>query len=193
MDFSSPPPQTVSPPANEGLIPTYQVKRHPIALFFHLFFKTSALLVYLLLGIFYDQFIVQFVTVMLLIGCDFWTVKNVTGRLLVGLRWWNIIKEDGSSEWKFESVQNRDALSDFEVFVFWLALAVNIILWVLLAIVALIKLNPHWLIICIIATVLTFTNIVGYIKCIRDAKSRIKTMAAQYIANQVVEDVQNKL
>lgn len=46
-----------------------------------------------------------FITVILLLAFDFWTVKNVTGRLLVGLRWWNRVKEDGTSEWVFESKQ----------------------------------------------------------------------------------------
>lgn len=31
----------------------------------------------------------------------------MTGRLLVGLRWWNNMKEDGTSEWVFESHQVR--------------------------------------------------------------------------------------
>ena len=46
-----------------------------------------------------------FIAVILLLAFDFWTVKNVTGRLLVGLRWWNRVKEDGTSEWVFESKQ----------------------------------------------------------------------------------------
>ena len=49
------------------------------------------------------HFVELFITVILLLAFDFWTVKNVTGRLMVGLRWWNRVKEDGSSEWVFES------------------------------------------------------------------------------------------
>ena len=34
-------------------------------------------------------------------------VKNVSGRLLVGLRWWHEVKDDGSSEWKFECLDEE--------------------------------------------------------------------------------------
>jgi hypothetical protein len=51
------------------------------------------------------NFVGVFIVEILLLSFDFWTVKNVTGRLLVGLRWWNEIKEDGSSEWIFESLE----------------------------------------------------------------------------------------
>lgn len=102
-----------------------------MATFFHLFFRTCAILVYLLCEIFSSSFIACMVTIILLLSCDFWTVKvgrlmsshcnfgvrlfapsfcldffppqNVSGRLLVGLRWWNQVDEDGKSRWVFES------------------------------------------------------------------------------------------
>ena len=81
-------------------------RRHPVAAFFHVFFRATALLVYLFLSYFFsDSFVELFIAVILLLAFDFWTVKNVTGRLLVGLRWWNRVKEDGSSEWVFEAKQ----------------------------------------------------------------------------------------
>lgn len=79
-------------------------RRHPIAAFFHVFFRASALIVYLVLSSFVSgHFVELFLTVILLLAFDFWTVKNVTGRLLVGLRWWNKVDEDGTSTWMFES------------------------------------------------------------------------------------------
>lgn len=78
--------------------------RHPIAAFFHVFFRASALIVYLILSNFVsDHFVELFLTVILLLALDFWTVKNVSGRLMVGLRWWNKVEEDGTSTWMFES------------------------------------------------------------------------------------------
>lgn len=78
--------------------------RHPLPAFFHVFFRASALIVYLVLSSFVSgHFIELFLTVILLLAFDFWTVKNVTGRLLVGLRWWNKVEEDGTSTWVFES------------------------------------------------------------------------------------------
>ena len=56
---------------------------HPKAAFFHLLFKSLALLVYIFSGIFTSNFIFVAVLVILLLAFDFWTVKNVTGRLLV--------------------------------------------------------------------------------------------------------------
>ena len=57
---------------------------HPYVAFFHLFFRVSALVVYLIGSVVYSaSFIGIFVSVVLLLSIDFWTVKNVTGRLLV--------------------------------------------------------------------------------------------------------------
>lgn len=49
--------------------------RHPLASFFHLFFRIMAILVYLLCELFSSSFIVCMVTIILLLSCDFWTVK----------------------------------------------------------------------------------------------------------------------
>lgn len=87
------------------------VSRHPVAAFFHVFFRASALLVYLLIPFFVSgHFIELFLTIVLLLAFDFWTVKNVTGRLLVGLRWWNKVEEDGTSSWVFESRKVRETV-----------------------------------------------------------------------------------
>lgn len=71
--------------------------------FFHLFFRGSAVITYMLCGWFSDSFITSFVFVILLLSADFWTVKNITGRLMVGLRWWNYVDDEGASHWVFES------------------------------------------------------------------------------------------
>ena len=79
------------------------VCRYPGAVFFHLFFRISAIFLYIICNIVINSFITSFVVVVFLLALDFWTVKNVTGRLLVGLRWWNHIDEDGTSHWVYES------------------------------------------------------------------------------------------
>jgi hypothetical protein len=73
--------------------------------FFHLFFRTGALVSYLFCTLFSDSFVLNFVIIVLLLALDFWTVKNVSGRLLVGLRWWNHVDANGSSKWVFESAK----------------------------------------------------------------------------------------
>ncbi|KTF76771.1 hypothetical protein cypCar_00048106, partial [Cyprinus carpio] len=49
--------------------------KHPVASFFHLFFRVTAILVYLLCGSVGGSFIACMVTIILLLSCDFWTVK----------------------------------------------------------------------------------------------------------------------
>ena len=78
-----------------------------------MFFRVSALVVYLILSLFIGgHFVELFLTVILLLAIDFWTVKNVTGRLMVGLRWWNKVDEDGTSTWMFESKK----VLEFEIY-----------------------------------------------------------------------------
>ncbi|KAM5186146.1 Golgi apparatus membrane protein TVP23 homolog B-like [Callospermophilus lateralis] len=74
--------------------------RHQVALFLHLFFRVSAIIVYLLCELLSSSFIACMVTIILLLSCDFWAV---TGKLMVGLRWWNHIDNDGKNHWVFES------------------------------------------------------------------------------------------
>lgn len=51
------------------------VTRHPVAAFFHLFFRVIAIIVYLLAELISGSFIACMVTIILLLSCDFWTVK----------------------------------------------------------------------------------------------------------------------
>merc|ERR1712168_546155 len=76
--------------------------KHPVVTFFHLLFRTLALIAYLLCGWFSNNFIGSFVAIILLLSMDFWTVKNITGRIMAGLRWWNYVNEEGESVWVFE-------------------------------------------------------------------------------------------
>ncbi|XP_047688984.1 Golgi apparatus membrane protein TVP23 homolog C isoform X2 [Prionailurus viverrinus] len=123
--------------------------RHPVASFFHLFFRVSAIVVYLLCELFSSSFIACMVTIILLLSCDFWAVKNVTGRLMVGLRWWNHIDEDGKSHWVFESrkdsAQESKTVSEAESRIFWLGLIACPVLWVIFAFSALFSFRVKWL------------------------------------------------
>uniref|UniRef100_A0A8C5YF22 Golgi apparatus membrane protein TVP23 homolog n=1 Tax=Microcebus murinus TaxID=30608 RepID=A0A8C5YF22_MICMU len=114
--------------------------RHPVASFFHLFFRVSAIIVYLLCELLSSSFIACMVTIILL-SCEFWAVKNVTGRLMVGLRWWNHIDEDGKSHWVLESrkasPQENKTVSEAESRIFWPGLIACPVLWVIFAFSAL--------------------------------------------------------
>jgi len=69
----------------------------------HFGFKLLAMISYFLLNLFVNNIVLVYIVVLILVIVDFWVVKNITGRKLVGLRWWNLIKEDGTEEWIYES------------------------------------------------------------------------------------------
>ena len=56
-----------------------KTEQHGFALFFHWFFKVSALLFYLLSSLFISNFTLTFVVSVILIALDFWTVREGIG------------------------------------------------------------------------------------------------------------------
>lgn len=59
------------------------IHRHPIASFFHLFFRVSAIVVYLLCELLSNSYIACMVTIILLLSCDFWAVKVIHSLVLI--------------------------------------------------------------------------------------------------------------
>ncbi|XP_028267776.1 Golgi apparatus membrane protein TVP23 homolog B-like isoform X2 [Parambassis ranga] len=162
--------------------------RHPLASFFHLFFRTSAILVYLLSDILSSRFIVCMVAIMLLLSCDFWTVKNVSGRLLVGLRWWNHVGEDGRSQWVFESRKaDVSVTSTADAQVFWLGLILCPILWVFFVFSTVFSLKLRWLAVVIMGLVLQWANLYGYVRCKVGGQSTLTNMAQSYLGVQILQ------
>ena len=153
--------------------------RHPWVAFFHVFFKAAALVAYLLGTSFTDNFVLVFVTCILLLAMDFWTVKNVSGRLLVGLRWWNEIAEDGENIWKFESIQDPSELRPSDSTLFWTAMVGAAAIWCTFALSAVLSLKISWLLIVLIAVTLQCSNVVGYYRCRKDAGKQMQEMVAQ--------------
>lgn len=171
---------------------------HPYVTFFHLAFRIAALVVYLLGGWFSNNFIGLFVTIVLLLSCDFWTVKNITGRIMVGLRWWNYIDDAGQSHWVFESrkgtAQNR--INSSEARIFWLGLVGISALWSLLFIIAILRFNFKWLLLVSIALTLNYANLYGYMKCRfgqnadnRTLGSTISSFTSDFIKKQMLQNM----
>uniref|UniRef100_A0A671RYG9 Golgi apparatus membrane protein TVP23 homolog n=1 Tax=Sinocyclocheilus anshuiensis TaxID=1608454 RepID=A0A671RYG9_9TELE len=169
--------------------------KHPMASFFHLFFRVSAVLVYLLCGSFGGSFIACMVTIILLLSCDFWTVKNITGRLMVGLRWWNQVDDDGKSRWVFESRKasgsqsSASRSSNAESRIFWLGLIICPVVWVIFAFFALISFKIKWLAVVIMGVVLQGANLYGYVRCKVGARTNLKNMATNYLGRQFLKQV----
>ncbi|XP_014472445.1 PREDICTED: uncharacterized Golgi apparatus membrane protein-like protein CG5021 isoform X2 [Dinoponera quadriceps] len=161
--------------------------KHPYVTLFHLAFRIAAVVVYLFCGLFSDNFIASFVTVVLLLSMDFWTVKNITGRLMVGLRWWNYVDDDGKSHWIFESKKNR--INATEARIFWLALILCPLLWSILFIIALFGGKFKWLLLICIAIVLNGANLYGYVQCKMGNDRNISAATSDFFRKQVIQNV----
>merc|ERR1712146_764934 len=127
-------------------------------------------------GFFSDSFVFICVLCILFLAFDFWTVKNVTGRLLEGLRWWNDVKEDGSNKWEFESIDNLNEIDPQDSRLFWWGLYGTPVIWVIFFIVGILKFSLQWMIIVMVALVLSGANIVGYYKCSADSKKKMEEL-----------------
>eukprot|EP00771_Trimastix_marina_P003486 gnl/Trimastix_PCT/4754.p1 GENE.gnl/Trimastix_PCT/4754~~gnl/Trimastix_PCT/4754.p1 ORF type:complete len:205 (+),score=7.73 gnl/Trimastix_PCT/4754:19-633(+) len=157
---------------------TSMASRHPVALFFLLFFKVAAFLIYLFCTTFANPpFVLIFIICILLFAFDFWTVKNVSGRLLVGLRWWNEVKPDGASTWNFESATDRSRYTHADSTFFWVSLVATPVVWVLMSVLAIFK--PTWLMLCLAGVILSGTNLIGYLKCKKDARKNVTQFLTQ--------------
>lgn len=159
---------------------------HPIPLIFHLLFKVTALITYILGGWLAgsSNFVTITVICIILLALDFWVVKNVTGRLLVGLRWWNIVYEDGSSRWLFESSEVKKG-NKLDTRIFWLVLYATPAIWGLLFFFGVIKFEWNWLIIDAVALTLSGANVYGYYRCSSEQKVKLKALLQQGSDNLV--------
>ncbi|XP_068161118.1 Golgi apparatus membrane protein TVP23 homolog B [Antennarius striatus] len=168
--------------------------KHPVASFFHLFFRVTAILVYLFCETFSNRFIACMVTIILLLSCDFWTVKNISGRLMVGLRWWNQVDDDGRSHWVFESKKNtgKQQGSESESRIFWLGLIVCPILWIVFAFSTLFSFKIKWVPVVIMGVVLQGANLYGYVRCKVGGKTSLKNMATNYFGRQFLKQTLSK-
>jgi hypothetical protein len=84
---------------------------------------------------------------MLLLAADFYYTKNIAGRRLVGLRWWNEVDtESGDSKWVFESSEpGTKVINPTDSRFFWLAMYIQPVIWVVMAIVAVFRFQFLWL------------------------------------------------
>ncbi|XP_042139478.1 Golgi apparatus membrane protein TVP23 homolog A isoform X2 [Peromyscus maniculatus bairdii] len=163
---------------------------HPLATFFHLFFRVSAIVTYVCCDWFSRSFVGCFVTVLLLLAFDFWSVKNVTGRLMVGLRWWNQIDEDGKSHWIFEARKvspSHMAATEAEARIFWLGLIICPVIWIVFFFSTLFSLKLKWLALVIAGISLQAANLYGYILCKMGGEGDIGTVAASFLSQTVFQ------
>uniref|UniRef100_A0A4X2KL34 Golgi apparatus membrane protein TVP23 homolog n=1 Tax=Vombatus ursinus TaxID=29139 RepID=A0A4X2KL34_VOMUR len=165
--------------------------RHPLATFFHLFFRVSAIITYLFCDWFSKSFVACFVTILLLLSFDFWSVKNVTGRLMVGLRWWNQIDEDGKSHWIFEAKKvslNNSTGTEAEARIFWLGLIICPLIWTVFFFSTLFSLKLKWLALVIAGISLQTANLYGYIHCKIGGQKTITKVTSRFLSQTVFQN-----
>ncbi|XP_038007473.1 Golgi apparatus membrane protein TVP23 homolog A isoform X3 [Motacilla alba alba] len=111
--------------------------RHPLATFFHLFFRVSAIVTYLFCDWFSNSFVACFVTILLLLSFDFWSVK----------------------------VPTIAASTEAEARIFWLGLIICPVIWTMFFFSTLFSLKLKWLALVIAGISLQTANLYGYIHC----------------------------
>ncbi|KAI1023111.1 hypothetical protein LB503_000765 [Fusarium chuoi] len=146
---------------------SWRLSAHPITLLTFLGFRISSVLIYFLGLWIIKSMIMIFIITILLLAADFYYIKNIAGRRLVGLRWWNEVDpQTGESQWVFESSEpGTKIVNPTDSRFFWLALYIQPMLWVLMAILALVRLQFLWLPLVVIALVLTIMNTLAFSRC----------------------------
>ena len=160
---------------------------HPGVCIWHFLFKAAALMSYFFLNLFISNTVMTFISVILLSSFDFWVVKNITGRILVGLRWWSQVKDDGTEEWYFESLEEKKN-TGIDSFIFWAVLYIAPIVWGILVVANVLSFSIYNVTLCLSACVLAGTNLYGYIKCERDHKGKV----SGFLMNQAMSNLDAK-
>ncbi|RPA88230.1 DUF846-domain-containing protein [Ascobolus immersus RN42] len=150
---------TTNAPPTEGTL-HWRLSSHPLTLLTFLGFRISPLLSYLFGLLFTDNFVLVFILTTLLLSADFYYLKNIAGRRLVALRWWNEADPNnpGSTIWVFESGADTRQPNATDSRFFWMSLYLTPLLWIGLAVVAVLKLNFIWLSLVVIAIILGGIN-----------------------------------
>lgn len=74
----------------------------------------------------------------------------------------------------FESLEDMSEISSADYKLFWIGLYGTPVLWVCLLITGIMLLKFQWLVIVVIALLLSGANIYGYTKCNADAKNKAR-------------------
>ena len=89
------------------------------------------------------------------------------------------MREDGSNEWIFESLEDMAEISPFDSRIFWGALYATPVFWIFFLLVGLLRFKLEYLPIVVAAIIMNGANIIGYIKCSNDAKSKMRKLVEQ--------------
>jgi len=166
----------------------FKTAKSPKVCFFHVFFKLAAFIAYFIGRNIMGNYVLTFILTIVLCAFDFWTVKNISGRLLVGMRWWNDIKEDGSSQWYFESIADESTVDPKDKSIFWGSLYTWPVLWLVFLIINVLSFSWDWLLLILMIFIFGATNVVGYWKCSKDQKKQMGEWAKSQAVRAVVSN-----
>ena len=152
---------------------------HPFIAAIHIILKIAIVFLYLVLPFMTSTFNVL-VFVVIASAVDFWIVKNLAGRLLVGLRWWIAFAEDGEEQWKFECKVNEKDVSWSNEKAFWWTQVLFTLIWLVLSVINVLKLNITQITICVYSFTLLFFNLYSYYKCSGVQKENVNKLIGQY-------------
>ncbi|CAE7262871.1 unnamed protein product [Symbiodinium sp. CCMP2592] len=170
----------MDPASQNRLVQMLQTAAHPVTCVFHAAFKIVVILIYIYGRYIHSAYVSTFILCTIFAALDFWTVKNISGRLLVGLRWWNLVKDDGSSEWVFESNPDEGNLNATDRNIFWGVTYIWPLLWAIFLFMNILNFSLDWVLLNIMIFIFAGTNLAGYWKCSTDAKKR----AQQWVESQ---------
>lgn len=110
----------------------------------------------------------------------------------MGLRWWHQVREDGSEEWQFESLEDKRVLNDREVWIFWGSMLLSAFLWGFYAFLLIFRPSEWtWIIVVAVALTMLIANIFGYWKCARESKARLEAYAHNQATGYVTSTLMN--
>ena len=87
--------------------------------------------------------------------------------------------------------QNR--INPSEARIFWLALILCPLLWVIFFFFAFFTFKFKWLLLTVIALILNGANLYGYVKCKMGSDKNISSATSDFIRKQVIQNVRKKL
>ncbi|CCE63077.1 hypothetical protein TPHA_0D04430 [Tetrapisispora phaffii CBS 4417] len=141
---------------------------HPLTLSVHLAGKAVPIVFYILGSIFFS-FTAQFITIVLLLACDFYITKNISGRKLVQLRWWYDSTGVSGKTLTFESHKQYPPstipINAIDSKLFWWSIYLTPIVWIVFAIMCILRLKLFYLVLVLVGICLTGINAYGFRQC----------------------------
>ena len=172
-------PKKLGPNEEVTIMNFYKKSSNPIVALITVILKLSSIICFFILSIFISNEALIMIIIILLGSADFWMTKNISGRILVGLRWYNLLKIESNQEiWRFEG-KNEIKETNADRVTFWTSLYLYNIIWIILFIWELIRINFDWSFICLVLCILAFTNTYGFFRC-----SSLQQKGALYVAKK---------